>query len=117
MAIRRKCKGRRCANGRRCLEHLQLDMWYQGKRYRMMVNDFAIPRMVEGRRRPVASIEEARDWERRSSGNQGRSRSRSASQPPAKAEATCARGSRRLPRLASSRPDSRHRVSPQSHRC
>jgi hypothetical protein len=37
---------------------------FHGMRYRMMVNDFAIPRMDPGRQRPVGSIEEARDWER-----------------------------------------------------
>src|SRR2546428_10852331 len=56
MAIRRKCEGRRCPNGRRCLEHLQLDLWSRGERYRMMVNAFAIRRMVDGGRRPVASM-------------------------------------------------------------
>jgi integrase len=88
MAIRRKCEGRKCSNGRRCLEHLQLDMWYQGQRYRMMVNDFAIPRMAEGRRRPVASMAEARDWERLFIGEIKAGRDpRSALQPPAKAPA------------------------------
>jgi integrase len=88
MAIRRKCEGRKCSNGRRCLEHLQLDMWYQGQRYRMMVDDFAIPRMAEGRRRPVASMEEARDWERLFIGEIKAGRDpRSAPQPPARAPA------------------------------
>ena len=64
MAIRRKCSDRGCKNGRRCLEHLQFDVMFHGMRYRMMVNDFAIPRMEAGRQRPVGSIEEARDWER-----------------------------------------------------
>src|SRR2546428_14062006 len=64
MAIRRKCGDRDCKNGRRCLEHLQFDVMFRGMRYRMMVNDFAIPRMDPGRQRPVGSIEEARDWER-----------------------------------------------------
>src|SRR5216684_7060231 len=64
MAIRRRCKYRKCRNARRCLEHLQFDMEYQGTRFRVAVNDFAIPRMELGRQRPVESMEEARDWER-----------------------------------------------------
>src|SRR5580704_10678312 len=64
MAIRRRCKYRTCKNARRCLEHLQFDMKYEGIRYRVGVNDFAIPRMEPGRQRPIESIEEARDWER-----------------------------------------------------
>ncbi len=88
MAIRRKCEGRKCANGRRCLAHLQFDLTYQGERYRMMVNDFAIPRMAEGRRRPVESIQEARDWERLFIGEIKAGRDpRAAPQPPAKAAA------------------------------
>ena len=88
MAIRRKCEGRSCPNGRRCLEHLQLDLWYRGERYRVMVNDFAIPRMAEGRRRPVASMEEARDWERLFIGEIKAGRDpRAAPEPPAKAAA------------------------------
>jgi hypothetical protein len=39
-------------------------MW-RGTRYRMPVNDFAIPRMDPGKQRPIQSMEEARDWERR----------------------------------------------------
>jgi integrase len=38
-------------------------MW-RGKRYRMAVNEFAIPRMEPGKQRPIQSMEEARDWER-----------------------------------------------------
>src|SRR5712692_5771302 len=64
MAIRRRCKHRKCKNARRCLEHLQFDMEYQGTRFRVAVNDFAIPRMEPGRQRPIESMEEARDWER-----------------------------------------------------
>jgi integrase len=64
MAIRRRCKYRKCKNARRCLEHLQFDMEYQGTRFRVAVNDFAIPRMEPGRQRPIESMEEARDWER-----------------------------------------------------
>jgi integrase len=64
MAVRRRCKYRKCKNARRCLEHLQFDVKYHGTRFRVAVNDFAIPRMEPGRQRPVQSMEEARDWER-----------------------------------------------------
>lgn len=64
MAIRRRCRSSRCKNGRRCLEHLRFDVMYQGARYRMPVNEFAIPRMEPGKQRPIQSMEEARDWER-----------------------------------------------------
>ncbi len=63
MTIRRRCRGV-CRNGRRCLEHLWFDVTDHGNRYRMQVNDFAVPRMDPGRQRPVESMEEARDWER-----------------------------------------------------
>ena len=39
-------------------------MW-RGTRYRMSVNAYAIPRMQPGKQRPIQSMEEARDWERR----------------------------------------------------
>jgi hypothetical protein len=39
-------------------------MW-RGKRYRVPANAFAIPRMETGKQRPIQSMEEARDWERR----------------------------------------------------
>ena len=39
-------------------------MW-RGTRYRMPVNTYAIPRMEPGKQRPIQSMEEARDWERR----------------------------------------------------
>jgi hypothetical protein len=39
-------------------------MW-RGQRYRMSVNAYAIPRMQPGKQRPIQSMEEARDWERR----------------------------------------------------
>ena len=64
MAIRRRCTERNCKNGRRCLEHLRFDVMWRGKRYRMPLNEFAIPRMEPGRQRPIESMEEARDWER-----------------------------------------------------
>jgi integrase len=64
MAIRRRCKYRTCKNARRCLEHLQFDVKYRGTRFRVAVNDFAIPRMETGKQRPIRSMEEARDWER-----------------------------------------------------
>jgi hypothetical protein len=65
MSIRRKCSERTCKNGRRCLEHLRFDVMWHGKRYRMSVNAYAIPRMQPGKQRPIQSMEEARDWERR----------------------------------------------------
>lgn len=65
MAIRKRCKYKICTNGRWCLEHLLFDVKHQGTRYRMGVNDFAIPRMEPGKQRPVVSMEEVRDWERR----------------------------------------------------
>src|SRR5919109_4277929 len=64
MSIRRRCTERNCKNGRRCLEHLRFDVTWRGHRYRMPVNDFAIPRMEPGKQRPIQSMEEARDWER-----------------------------------------------------
>src|SRR3954470_6215008 len=64
MAIRRRCSGRTCKNGRRCLEHLWFDVMHRGMRYRMTANEFAVPRMEVGKQRPIESMEEARDWER-----------------------------------------------------
>jgi transposase len=64
MAIRRGCNGGTCRNSRRCLEHLWFDVMCRGKRFRMAVNEFAVPRMEPGKQRPVGSLEEARDWER-----------------------------------------------------
>jgi hypothetical protein len=52
------------SDGRRCLAHLRFDVMWRGKRYRMPMNDFAIPRMDQGKQRPIQSMEEARDWER-----------------------------------------------------
>ena len=64
MAIRRRCNGGTCKSSRRCLEHLWFDVMYRGSRFRMPVNEFAVPRMEPGKQRPVESLEEARDWER-----------------------------------------------------
>jgi hypothetical protein len=64
MSIRRRCTEWSCPDGRKCLEHLRFDVMWRGKRYRMAVNDFAIPRMESGKQRPIQSMEEARDWER-----------------------------------------------------
>ena len=64
MAIRRRCNGRTCKNGRRCLEHLWFDVMHRGMRFRMPANEFAIPRMEPGKQRAIGSLEEARDWER-----------------------------------------------------
>lgn len=63
MPVRRRCRGP-CRNGRRCLDHLWFDMTHRGVRYRMPVNDFAVPRMDPRKQRPVESMEEVRDWER-----------------------------------------------------
>jgi len=62
--IRRRCAERSCKNGRRCLAHVLFDVMFRGQRYRMPVNEFAIPRMELGKQRPIQSMEEARDWER-----------------------------------------------------
>jgi hypothetical protein len=43
---------------------MRFDVMWRGKRYRMPVNDFAIPRMEPGKQRPIQSMEEARGWER-----------------------------------------------------
>ena len=64
MAIWRRCSKRTCTNPRRCLEHLWFDVTYRGTRFRVPVNEFAIPRMDANKRRPIESFEEARDWER-----------------------------------------------------
>jgi integrase len=64
MAIWRRCSKHRCANPRRCLEHLYFDVTFRGTRYRLPVNEFAIPRMDPHKQRPIQSLEEARDWER-----------------------------------------------------
>jgi integrase len=63
MAIRRRCRGA-CRTGRRCMEHLWFDVKHRGVRYRMPVNEFAVPRMELGKQRLIESMEEARDWER-----------------------------------------------------
>jgi hypothetical protein len=42
--IRRRCTEGSCKNGRKCLEHLRFDVMYQGNRYRIPANEFAIPR-------------------------------------------------------------------------
>jgi len=46
------------------LEHLWFDVTHRGTRFRVPVNEFAIPRMDPKKQRPIASLEEARDWER-----------------------------------------------------
>src|SRR5437867_7191703 len=64
MTIRRRCTEWSCKDGRRCLEHLRFDVMWHGRRHRMAANEFAIPRMEQGKQRPIQSMEEARDWER-----------------------------------------------------
>jgi len=46
------------------LEHLWFDVTHRGTRFRVPVNEFAIPRMDPKKQRPIASLEQARDWER-----------------------------------------------------
>ena len=65
MSIRRRCTESSCRTGRRCLEHLRFDVMWRGKRFRLPVNEYAIARMESGKQRPIQSMEEARDWERR----------------------------------------------------
>ena len=65
MSIRRRCTESSCKTGRRCLEHLRFDVMWRGRRFRLPVNEYAIPRMEPGKQRPIQSMEEARDWERR----------------------------------------------------
>ena len=60
MAIWRRCSKRTCTNPRRCLEHLWFDVTYRGTRFRVPVNEFAIPRMDPNKQRPIESLEEAR---------------------------------------------------------
>src|SRR5919197_1598405 len=79
MTIRRRCTERTCKNGRRCLEHLRFDVMWRGKRYRMPVNEYAIPRMEPGRQRPIQSMEEARLGTPVHRRDQGRTRSNAAS--------------------------------------
>ena len=54
--IRRRCTERNCKNGRKCLEHLRFDLMFRGKRYRIPVNEFVIPRMEAGKQRPIQSM-------------------------------------------------------------
>ena len=84
MTIRRRCTGRDCKNGRRCLEHLRFDVMWRGRRYRMPVNDFAIPRREPAKQRPIQSMEEAHDWERRFVGEI--KAGRNPEQPPGRAK-------------------------------
>jgi hypothetical protein len=37
---------------------------HRGSRYRLVANDFAVPRMERGKQRPIQSMEEARQRER-----------------------------------------------------
>ncbi len=46
------------------MEHLWFDVTYRGTRFRVPVNEFAIPRMDPNKQRPIESLEEGRDWER-----------------------------------------------------
>jgi len=55
MGIIRRCRGR-CSTPRRCLEHLWFDVMYRGSRFRMPVNEFAVPRMELRKQRPIQSM-------------------------------------------------------------
>jgi hypothetical protein len=67
MAVRKQCKAKGCRYGdARCEHPWWFDVFHGGKRHRMTVNDFAIPRMKGGEARPVTSKQEAeRVWEPR----------------------------------------------------
>src|SRR5258708_27707851 len=64
MTIRRRCTGK-FKNGRPCLDHLGFEVVGRGAGYRVPVNEYAIPLMEPRKQRPIQSMEEARDWERR----------------------------------------------------
>jgi integrase len=70
MAVRKECSPTRpgstkyCRTSPRCDHEWWFDTMYRKVRYKMLVNEFAIPRMPEGERRPVTSKQEAeRKWE------------------------------------------------------
>lgn len=65
MAVRKRCAEDGCKkNDHRCDHPWWFDVMHRGKRHRMRVNNFAIPRMAEGDRRPVREKSEAeRKWE------------------------------------------------------
>ena len=62
MAVRKQCRGKGCRKSS-CKHPWWLDVMYQGTRYRMPVNEFALSRGAE---RPVTSKQEAQKvWEPR----------------------------------------------------
>ena len=74
MAIRRRCNGRTCKNGRRCLEHLWFDVMYRGMRFRMPANEFAngdrrLPTQHPDR---LGNAPASRAWDRARAGENGR---------------------------------------------
>lgn len=89
MAIRRRCRGT-CRSARRCLEHLWFDVKHRNTRYRVPVNDFAVPRMEPNKQRPVQSMEEVRLGAAVRRRDQGRARSAAQAGPQ--------RGRRRISR-------------------
>ena len=107
MTIRRRCTDRKCKKGRRCLEQLRFDMMWRGKRYRVPVNEFAIPRMEPGKQRPIQSMEEARD------GNAVRRRGESRS-PSRRHSSRCRRAAKCAKYRRSSTPTSSGAPSPQA---
>jgi integrase len=60
MAVRKMCRGRGCRSSPRCEHEWWLDATYKGRRYRMVANDFAIPRGAE---RKVTTKQEAKHWD------------------------------------------------------
>ena len=48
MAVRKQCKSKGCKTCPKCEHPWWLDYQHKGRRYRMPVDDFAIPRMAEG---------------------------------------------------------------------
>ena len=65
MPVRKRCNEDGCErNDHRCDHPWWFDVMHERKRFRMRVDDFAIPRMPEGERRPVRERSEAeRRWE------------------------------------------------------
>jgi len=64
MAVLKQCKSKGCKSSPRCDHPWWFDVMYRGVRHRMPVNEFAIPRMPEGQKRPVTSKQDAEKvWE------------------------------------------------------
>lgn len=64
MAVLKQCKSKGCKSSPRCDHPWWFDVMYRRERYRMTVDEFAIPRMPEGQQRPVTTKQEAEKvWE------------------------------------------------------